>query len=78
MKSSKKLWEHSQFQAKTDKEGFEGGLEVWYKKCPGFLNERKADINGIEQVCALQAQKCLISLKTNPFRGCLSGMTIWN
>ena len=45
MQSSKELWEHTLFLSKTDKEGFEGGLEGWHKKWAGFLDERKVDIN---------------------------------
>lgn len=55
MQSGKELWEFTLFLTKTDKKGFEGGLEVLHKNVQAFLNKRKADINGYEQVCALKA-----------------------
>ncbi len=46
MQASKELWELVLLLTKTDKESFEGGLEAWYIKWVGFLNERKPDSKG--------------------------------
>lgn len=65
MQASKELWEHTLLLAKTDKESFEGGLDAWYTKWKGFLNERKSDPKGKNRYVHKRLRSAYRSLKTN-------------
>ena len=65
MQASKELWELTLLLAHTDKESFTGGLQFWYSKWEGFLNERKADANGKKRYVHKRLRSAYRSLKTN-------------
>ncbi len=65
MQASKELWELTLFLKQTDKESFEGGLNQWYEKWKGFLNERKIDVNGKNRYVHKRLRSAYRSLKTN-------------
>ena len=65
MQASKELWEHALLLSKTDKESFEGGLDDWYKKWSGFLNEKKVGIDGKNRYVHKKLRSAYRSLKTN-------------
>lgn len=65
MQASKELWEHVLLLARTDRESFEGGLNLWYDKWAGFLNERKIDLNGKKRYVHKKLRSAFRSLKTN-------------
>jgi hypothetical protein len=46
LQASKELWEITLLLKHTDKESFEGLLQLWIEKWKDFLNERKLDLNG--------------------------------
>jgi hypothetical protein len=65
MEASKELWEHVLLLVRTDKESFEGGLQVWHDKWNDFLNERKKDTNGKNRYVHPKLRSAYRSLKTN-------------
>jgi hypothetical protein len=65
MQASKELWEHTLLLKHTDKESFEGGLDLWYVKWESFLNERKVDEKGKKRFIHKKLRSAYRSLKTN-------------
>jgi hypothetical protein len=65
MKASIELWQHTLLLTHTDKESFEGGLNDWYMKWEGFLNERKIDEKGKKRYVHKKLRSAYRSLKTN-------------
>jgi len=65
MQASKELWEHTLLLKNTDKESFEGGLNDWFIKWEGFLNERKTDAKGKNRYVHKKLRSAHRSLKTN-------------
>lgn len=65
MQASKELWQHTLLLTHTDKESFEGGLDAWYMKWEGFLNERKKDEKGKKRYVHKKLRSAYRSLKTN-------------
>ena len=49
----------------TDKESFEGGLQLWHSKWEPFLNERKIDHTGKKRYVHKKLRSAYRSLKTN-------------
>lgn len=65
MQASKELWEHTLLLKQTDKESFEGGLQLWFIKWGAFLNERKVDEKGKKRYVHKKLRSAYRSLKTN-------------
>lgn len=65
MQASKELWEHTLLLKQTDKESFEGGLQLWFTKWESFLNERKADEKGKKRYVHKKLRSAYRSLKSN-------------
>lgn len=65
MQASKELWEHTLLLKHTDKESFEGGLDLWHVKWESFLNERKVDEKGKKRFIHKKLRSAYRSLKTN-------------
>jgi hypothetical protein len=65
MQASKELWEHALLLKHTDKESFIGGLNAWYMRWEGFLNERKLDEKGKNRYMHRKLRSAYRSLKTN-------------
>ena len=65
MQASKELWEHTLLLVHTDKESFEGGLNLWYIKWMDFLNERKIDENGKKRYVHKKLRSAYRSLQMN-------------
>ena len=65
MQASKVLWEHVLLLVHTDKESFTGGLQDWFVKWEGFLNERKIDPKGKLRYVHKKLRSAYRSLKTN-------------
>jgi hypothetical protein len=59
------LWEHTLLLTRTDKESFEGGLELWYNKWKPFLDEQKIDENGKKRYIHKKLRSAYRSIKTN-------------
>ena len=65
MQASKELWEHTLLLVHTDKESFEGGLNLWYIKWIDFLNERKIDEKGKKRYVHKKLRSAYRSLQMN-------------
>lgn len=65
MQASKELWEHTLLLVHTDKESFEGGLNLWYIKWMDFLNERKIDEKGKKRYVHKKLRSAYRSLQMN-------------
>lgn len=65
MQASKELWAHTLLLKQTDKESFEGGLQLWFTKWEWFLNERKADEKGKKRYVHKKLRSAYRSLKNN-------------
>ena len=65
MQASKELWLHTLLMVHTDKESFEGGLQVWFEKWKEFLDERKIDPNGKKRYVHKKLRSAYRSLKNN-------------
>lgn len=65
MQASKELWEHTLLLVHTDKESFEGGLNVWYMKWMDFLNESKIDEKGKKRYVHKKLRSAYRSLQIN-------------
>lgn len=65
MQASKELWQLTLLLKQTDLESFEGGLQLWYTKWEGFLNERKIDEKGKRRYVHKRLRSAYRSLKTN-------------
>ena len=59
------MWEYVLLVKDNDKESFEGGLNAWYLKWKGFLNEKKKDTNGKNRYVHKKLRCANRSLKTN-------------
>ena len=63
---------------KTDKESFEGGLDIWYNKWESFLKERTINPEtGKSHYTHKRLRSAYRSLKTN-LKWLFIGMIIWN
>ena len=65
MQASKELWQHTLLLKQTDKESFEGGLQLWVTKWEAFLNERKVDEKGKKRYVHKKIRSAYRSLKAN-------------
>ena len=65
LQASKELWEHTLILVHTDKESFEGGLQLWLIKWNDFLNERNIDSNGKKRYIHKRLRSAYNSLKNN-------------
>ena len=65
MQASKELWQHTLLLKQTDKESFEGGLQLWFTKWEAFLNERKVDEKGKKRYVHKKLRSAYRSLKAN-------------
>jgi transposase-like protein len=65
LQASKELWEHTLLLKDTDKESFEGGLQAWFIKWQGFLNEKKVDAKCKNRYVHKRLRSAYRSLKTN-------------
>ena len=65
LQASKELWELTLLLKQTDKESFEGGLQLWYTKWKVFLDERKSDALGKRRYVHKRLRSAYRSLQTN-------------
>jgi hypothetical protein len=65
LQASKELWEITLLLKHTDKESFEGLLQLWIEKWKDFLNERKLDLNGKNRYVHKRLRSAYRSLVTN-------------